>query len=156
MRHLLSTLVLILCVMMGQGQEKKDIPANKALLNKIEFFLNTQMTDSIYQMGTENFKQQIGAQGLTSLLQNIYPLGRIKSHSLVETKGTVSKYLLEYSDEKLFMFLGVDSLMQYDVFGFYPYSNDAIAAIPEKTEAVARNVEVGSATDFLIDSLAQT
>lgn len=156
MRHLLSTLVLILCVMMGQGQEKKDIPANKALLNKIEFFLNTQMTDSIYQMGTENFKQQIGAQGLTSLLQNIYPLGRIKSHSLIETKGTVSKYLLEYSDEKLFMFLGVDSLMQYDVFGFYPYTNDAIAAIPEKTEAVARNVEVVSATDFLIDSLAQT
>lgn len=156
MRHLLFTLALIFLGMMSHGQEKKDIPANKAVLNKIEFFLNTQMTDSIYQMASANFQSQVAAKDLASLLQNLYPLGRISNQSLVEVKGNISKYLLEFSDEKLFMFLAVDSLMKYDILGFYPYANDAAAAIPEKTEAVARNVTISSASDFLIDSLAQT
>ena len=61
------------------AQHSNQEQINHTFYNKIEFFINSQQTDSIYKLANEDFKRAVPYSTIKNLLENeIYPLGRIK------------------------------------------------------------------------------
>ncbi len=58
MIRILFFLLFVCTALTGSGQTKVE-EANRAVFNKIEFFINTQMTDSVYNLASDNFKDQV-------------------------------------------------------------------------------------------------
>lgn len=158
MRNLLF-LPLLCAALTGLGQTKTE-EANRAVFNKIEFFINTQMTDSIYHLAADNFKEQVGKDQLTSMLQNLYQLGRITDVKVDTFDNNRATYRVSFSDEhELLAELAVDSTYHYTSFAFTAADTGREEVEeqekPEK-ENVISDIEAESPLDFYIDSIANT
>lgn len=151
-RNLLIMLFL-LTSLNSMGQSKAEL-ANKALFNKIEFFINTQMTDSIYNLASANFKSQIPPDQLAFVLNNLYHLGKIQQVDVVDFKRDTATYLLQFQEHALQAKLALDSTMHYDFLAFSAAENEQ----PKKEEkaTVISQADKISPLDFYIDSLANS
>ncbi|MFD2968447.1 serine hydrolase domain-containing protein [Sphingobacterium bambusae] len=151
-RNLLLMLSLLFATL-GMGQSKSEL-ANKAVFNKIEFFINTKMTDSIYNLASANFKEQIPAEQLAFVLNNLYQLGQIRQVQVLDFKQNTATYLLQFDKHALQAKLAIDSTLHYDLLAFGAAETPA----PKKEErtAVISQVEKVSPLDFYIDSLANS
>ncbi len=151
-RNLLLILFLLIATL-GMGQSKSEL-ANKAVFNKIEFFINTKMTDSIYNLASANFKEQVPAEQLAFVLNNLYQLGQIRQVQVLDFKQNTATYLLQFDKHALQAKLAIDSTLHYDMLAFGAAETPA----PKKQEktAVISQVEKVSPLDFYIDSLANS
>ncbi|HAF32968.1 MAG TPA: hypothetical protein DCG88_02700 [Sphingobacterium sp.] len=83
MKHFI-TIVLLGITSYSFAQTNPAEQINKGVYNKLEFFINSQMTDSAYNLASDSFKQQFSLAKFTQVLQELYPLGRVKSSTIKE------------------------------------------------------------------------
>lgn len=148
--------LLFTCVALtGLGQTRTE-EANRAVFNRIEFFINTQMTDSIYNLASEGFKKQISQDQLAFMLQNIYQLGRIADVEVEDFKGNMATYRVYFPDERqLLAKLAIDSTYHYTTLTFTAADRKVkeIEAKKNEEETISR-VENDSSLDRYIDHVA--
>lgn len=147
-------IILSLFISLNSIGQSKSEWTNKAVFNKIEFFINTQMTDSIYALASDNFKSQIPADQLAFNLNNLYQLGKIQQAEVVDFKQNTATYLLQFAKHALHAKLSIDSNLHYDLLAFTPVENSQ-SKKEEKTDVISQ-VEKISPLDFYIDSLANS
>ncbi|GHE48735.1 serine hydrolase domain-containing protein [Sphingobacterium griseoflavum] len=149
-RNLLWMLSMLFAVQ-AVAQSKPEM-VNKALFNKLEFFINTQMTDSIYSLASETFKAQIPQEQLAFVLNNLYQLGQIQQVDVVNFSQNTATYRLQFDKHALHARLAVDSTLHYELLAFTAAEKPALQK-KEKTEVISQADNV-SPLDFYIDSLA--
>lgn len=149
-------LLLMCTALTGLGQTRIE-EANRAVFNKIEFFINTQMTDSIYNLASEAFRKQVSKDQLAFMLQNLYQLGRITNVEVEDFKGQTATYRVSFTTERqLLAKLAVDSTFRYTALAFTAADNSTKEVEkPEKDEVISQ-VETETPLDFYIDSIANT
>ncbi len=149
-------LLLMCTALTGLGQTRTE-EANRAVFNKIEFFINTQMTDSIYNLASDAFKEQVSQNQLTFMLQNLYQLGRITDVEVEDFKGQTATYRVFFTEgRQLLAKLAVDSTYRYSTLAFTVADNDAKEVEKPEKEEVISQVETETPIDFYIDSVANT
>ncbi|UIR57921.1 beta-lactamase family protein [Sphingobacterium sp. SRCM116780] len=133
------------------AQNSTQEQINHTFYNKIEFFINSQKTDSIYNLANEGFKKAVPYSSLKNLLETeIYPLGRIQHVEKLNFNNGVTQYLVDFTDKSFTVPFGVDSTMHYHTLGFQPYAKP----VADKQEPVMTSTVVGNKMDFFIDSIA--
>lgn len=150
MKNFIATLLLISSLSaLAQNSNQEQI--NHTFYNKIEFFINSQQTDSIYKLANENFKKAVPYASLKNLLENeIYPLGRIQNAEKLNFKNGISHYRIDFSSQSFNVPFGMDSTLHYHTLGFQPTTKP----IADKQEPVLTNTVVENKIDFFIDSAA--
>ena len=156
MIRMLFCLLFMCTALTGFGQTKTE-EANRAVFNKIEFFINTQMTDSIYHLASEAFQEQVTPDQFTFMLQYIYPLGRITDVEVEDFKGQTATYRLYFADEhQLLTKFAIDSTFRYTTLSFTAAEKKIKETeLPEK-KVVIRQVETETPLDFHVDSVANS
>lgn len=135
------------------GQSRTEL-RNRAVFNKIEFFINSRLTDSIYNLASDSFKKQIPADQLGFVLNNLYQLGKIQQVDAVDFKANTATYLIQFAQHALQAKLSVDSTLHFETLAFLPAEKPKPKK-DEKTEVIS-SVEKVSPLDFYIDSIANT
>lgn len=143
-------------------QSNTNEQQNKAAFNKIEFFLNSQQIDSIYNMADDSFKKAITHSKLASILsESIFPKGRIKSATLESFESGIGAYRLDYSDGPMQLLLVVDETLHYNTLLIKPYpKSERIADVNEEVdeatnEQTSEVIAITSPLDFFTDSVAK-
>lgn len=156
MIRMLFCLLFMCTALTGFGQTKTE-EANRAVFNKIEFFINTQMTDSIYHLASDAFQDEVTPDQFSFMLQNIYALGRITDVEVEDFKGQTAIYRLLFANERqLLTKLAIDSTFRYTTLAFTAAEKKIKEAeVPEK-KMVIRRVETETPLDFRIDSVANS
>lgn len=149
--------LLFMCTALtGLGQTRTE-EANRAVFNKIEFFINTQMTDSIYNLASEGFKEQVSKDQFAFMLQNLYQLGRITDVEVEDFKGQTATYRIYFTEERqLLAKLAIDSTYHYTTLAFTAADNSTKKVEKPEKEEVISQVETETPLDFYIDSVANT
>ena len=139
--------------------QSKSEAINRSVFNKIEFFINTQLTDSIYNLASEAFKEKISADQLAYTLNNVYQLGRIRNVQVVDFNKNTATYKLEFDQYNIDTKFSLDSTFHFDILSFLPAEKTIDTTdkqdIKSKTSILTK-VEAISPTDFYIDSIANT
>ena len=128
----------------AQSEEEQR---NKAVFNKLEFFLNTQQTDSIYAMAAPSFQEAISKENLSSSLTKLYALGKIKNSNVEKFSKGAALYRLSFESTDLGMVLSIDSNMQYTGLLFQAIEAKQVNLKPK--EEVLAKVETKNPLDFL-------
>lgn len=141
-------LVIFSLPIFGQSTEEKQ---NRVVYNRIEYFFNTQQTDSIYALANENFKTQYSFKKFQTIFDYFYLFGKIKEANQVTYDKGIIGYNLTFADTKGHLKLGVDSTFKFHTFAItdQPY-------ISKDIEEINSNVNKVSKLDFYVDSLAKT
>jgi len=156
MIRILFFLLFLCTALTGSGQTKIE-EANRAVFNKIEFFINTQMTDSVYNLASNNFKDQVSEDQLSFMLQNLYQLGKITDVEVEDFKGQTATYRVFFTDEhQLLAKLAVDSSYHYTTLAFMAADNNTKKVEKPEKEEVISQVETETPLDFFIDSVANS
>ncbi|NGM67014.1 serine hydrolase domain-containing protein [Sphingobacterium sp. SGR-19] len=156
MIRILFFLLLTCTALTGLGQTKTE-EANRAVFNKIEFFINTQMTDSIYNLASEAFREQVSKDQLAFMLQNLYQLGRIIDVEVEDFKGQTATYRVSFTAERqLLAKLAVDSTFRYTTLAFTATDNSTKKVEKPEKEEVISQVATETRLDYYIDSVANT
>jgi len=132
----------------GQSPEQS---ANRAIFNRIEFFVNTRMTDSIYALASEKFRSAISQAQLEFRLNALYRHGRIKNVETLDFRERTATYGLEFSDTFVEVRFALADDLRFDVLLFK--SAEKPAAEPQAQEATIGRMEEKSAVDVLMDSV---
>lgn len=125
---------------------------NRAVYNRLEYFFNTQQSDSIYNLASDDFQKQISSAQLASLLEQLYTFGKINDAERVRYEQGIAGYRIDFTGQSILMVLGVDSTLHYHTLAFQPYT----APQEEKKEPVIAQVETVNPLDFAVDSIART
>lgn len=143
--------------------QSEDERMNRAVFNRIEYFFNTQQTDSIYHLANEQFKDQISESKLSNTLEQLYGLGKIQNVSPVDFSNGIATYELDFGTAVLDLKLAVDSTFHYTMFLVQPNEGrreeDGEEEIIEEElsmkDTVISNVETKSELDLFVDSIAR-
>lgn len=151
MKHFLTTILLgITSYSFAQTDVQEQI--NKGVYNKLEFFINSQMTDSAYNLASDTFKQQNSLSKFGQLLQEIYPLGRIKSSDLLHFEKDAATYRLDFDQESYELLFATDSTFHFSTLLFKPMVQ---SQVKEQSETVLTVKKIDQ-DDFFIDSVANS
>jgi len=147
-------LLFVCAALTGLGQTRTE-EANRAVFNRIEFFINTQMTDSIYNLASEDFKVKVSQDQLAFMLQNLYQLGRITDVEVEDFKGDMATYRVYFTDERqLLAKLAIDSTYHYTALAFTATDRKTKKIEAEKKEEMISQVKNESPLDLYIDHVA--
>ena len=127
---------------------------NRAVYNKIEFFYNAQLYDSIYNLASPQFKEQISAAQLTSIFSQLQSLGRIDEATLELFQNNIADYKLSLGEKSLSLQLSIDSSMHYTRLTLKPYVTKTIAKEEKQVPIISKSAK-DKPLDFFIDSIAQ-
>ena len=122
---------------------------NRIVLNRIEYFFNTQQTDSIYALATEDFQKQIPANQFELALKYFYQFGKIKDINPATFINNVAGYNLSFDQNAASLHLAVDSTFK---FNYFTIKNELIPTT-QRTE-IESKVSKTNSLDHKIDSLA--
>ena len=157
-KHSICIIFSIICsTVYGQSTDKKEL-MNKAVYNKLEFFINIQATDSIYNLANSDFKSKIAKSDFYNLLETkIYPLGRIKNSEFVSFQNGLNVYNVSFTNNVLAEVpIGVDSTLHFHTLAFIPKEAPKTVQVEEKKEPVLTNTKVIDPQDYIVDSIAQS
>ena len=152
----LFCLMLLCSALTGWGQTRTE-EANRAVLNRIEFFINQQMTDSIYHLASESFQEKVSMDQLAFMLHSIYSLGRITDVQIEDFKGQTGTYRISFTEgSQLLAELAIDSTYRYHTFSFLPIEHHHTNTVnANKDEDISPIVAI-SPTELFIDSVANS
>lgn len=131
---------------------------NRAVFNRIEYFVNTQQSDSIYHLANDQFKEQVKESKLSNMLDQLYTLGRIQNATQVEFNKGVASYKLDFESTALNLKLAVDSNFKYAMLLIQPHDGSEEEVVDEDLamkDTVMSNVETKSELDLYVDSIAR-
>lgn len=130
---------------------------NKGVYNKLEFFINSQMTDSAYNLASDSFKQQYTLPKFTQMLRQIYPLGRVKSSELLRFDKGTATYQLDFDSQSYEVLFATDSTLKFNTLHFSQLNESATEKnVTEKPIETAITSKAVDKDDFFIDSVANS
>lgn len=148
---ILPTIVLF-TVQIVQAQELDSLKAiGKALANQVEYYINSEQADSIYSLGDEDFKSQIGKEEFNNFISQLYTLGRIESMEFIDLKDRIYRSSLDFKEQSFSLSLGVNQDLTFNTFLIEPYEK------PQKmrTDSVISKVEKTDPLDDFVDSISR-
>ena len=136
------------------AQEGNEQIANKGLYNKLEFFINSQQTDSIFNLASPTFQHEVPMEKLSTFLKkDIFPLGRITNSTFEKFENGVATYALDFGRNGMNLMLSVDDHLKYQTLLFLPRQQALpLKEVPQK--ATIKSADIQSPQDFYIDSVA--
>lgn len=149
-KHVIYSLTILLYSFSGFSQSAVE-KNNRLVYNRIEYFFNTQQTDSIYAMASPTFQKDISFEKLEMVLQYFYNFGRIKEAIPVSFDQGIAGYNVTIGTKKASVFLKTDSAFHFDLLAF----KDQQIQVDEK-ENIKSEVVKTNALDEYIDSIAKT
>ncbi|MBL1408551.1 serine hydrolase domain-containing protein [Sphingobacterium faecale] len=144
-------LLIILCYSTNAWSQSTAEISNRQVYNRIEYFFNTQQTDSIYAMATPSFQKNIPLQSFAMALQYFYNFGQIKEAIPGTYQQDVAGYNITLDKKKASLYLKTDSTFHFDLFEI---KDKEIST--EKKENIKSVVQKNNALDEYIDSVART
>ncbi|MBP3944426.1 beta-lactamase family protein [Sphingobacteriaceae bacterium WQ 2009] len=130
---------LLVCLAASSyAQQESDQLANKRLFNKLEYFINSQQTDSIYELGSSTFKKELRFDFFADYLRkNVYKLGRIRNATIANFENGNALYNLAFDDAALRLLFSVDSSYKFQTLTFLPatINTEASQVVTESTVA---------------------
>lgn len=148
--HITFQLFITLTVFAQNTEEK----VNKGVFNKIEYFINTQMTDSIYNLASDTFKEQISVEHLGFVLSNLYQLGKITDSKPLSFEKDIATYELQFDQNYLHLKLGLDKDIRFHTLLFEPSARPK-PILQQQVESSNKTERVVT-LDMYIDSLANS
>ncbi|GAA0886845.1 hypothetical protein GCM10009120_54440 [Sphingobacterium siyangense subsp. cladoniae] len=152
MKHLI-TIVLLGISSYSFAQTNPAEQINRGVYNRLEFFINSQMTDSAYNLASDSFKQQISLAKFTQVLQELYPLGRVKSSTIKEFEKGLATYQMDFDSRSYEVLFATDTTLKFNTLKFSPL---AIKPQVEKTIVVPTTQKSVDNDDLFVDSVANT
>ena len=150
MKHFITIVLLgITSYSFAQTNLKEQI--NRGVYNKLEFFINSQMTDSAYNLASDSFKQQYSLPRFTQVLQELYPLGRVKSSTINTFENGVATYQMDFDGKSYEVLFATDTTLKFNTLKFTPV---AIKSQVEKTIVVPATQKSVDNDDLFVDSVA--
>lgn len=137
-------------VSIAQTREERN---NRAVFNRIEFFFNTQQADSIYHIGSDSFRAQIGLDAVQQVVKYFSAFGRMHNSNIVDFSQGTAEYEAGIGDKFVRIKLAVDSNLRYDLFQIQEIQ---ASSVQTKEEEVISSVEKVDALDHYVDSVART
>jgi CubicO group peptidase (beta-lactamase class C family) len=150
MKHLI-TIVLLGISSYSYAQTNPAEQINRGVYNKLEFFINSQMTDSAYNLASDSFKQQISLAKFNQVLQELYPLGRVKSSTIKEFEKGLATYQMDFDSRSYEVLFATDTSLKFNTLKFSPL---AIKPQVEKTIVVPATQKSVDNDDLFVDSVA--
>ncbi len=150
MKHFI-TIVLLGITSYSFAQTNPAEQINKGVYNKLEFFINSQMTDSAYNLASDSFKQQFSLAKFTQVLQELYPLGRVKSSTIKEFEKGLATYQMDFDSQSYEVLFATDTTLKFNTLKFTPL---AIKPQVEKTIVVPATQKSVDNDDLFVDSVA--
>lgn len=153
MRQLIHITFLLFITITVFAQDKAE-QINKGVFNKIEYFINTQMTDSIYNLASDSFKKQISVEHLGFVLSNLYQLGKITDSKPLSFDQDIATYELQFDQNYLHLKLGLDKDIRFHTLLFEPSARPK-PILQQQVESTNK-IEKVATLDIYIDSLANS
>ncbi|MFD2600062.1 serine hydrolase [Sphingobacterium corticis] len=150
--------LLLIAPIFTTKAQSADERLNRAVYNRIEYFFNSQQPDSIYNLASDSFKDQISQEQLSGTLQQLYALGTIRNAELVKFEKGMAGYRLDFDTERLMLVLGVDSTHHFHSILFQQYKEQTPKAEEEKSveQKVATPVSEGETFESKIEKIAKS
>lgn len=149
MKKLILSAAAIASFTFAQAQSPAE-KLNRTVLNRIEYFFNTQQTDSIYALATDDFQKFMPASQFGLAINYFYQFGKIKDITPATFINNVAGYNLTFDKQVASIYLGVDSTYK---FNYFTIKSEVIPT--QQRETIESNVTTTNALDAKIDSLAQ-
>ncbi len=149
-QKLTATLLLLVSSLSIFAQTEGD-NLNRIVYNRIEYFFNTQQTDSIYNLASESFKEQISATDFSLVLRYFSQFGKIKEANAVTSDKGLVGYNIDFQTKKGYLQLAVDSTYRFNTFIIKEQPHATI-----DVKDINSNVTKTTSLDFHIDSIAKT
>jgi CubicO group peptidase (beta-lactamase class C family) len=150
MKHFI-TIVLLGITSYSFAQTNPEEQINRGVYNRLEFFINSQMTDSAYNLASDSFKQQFSLAKFTQVLQELYPLGRVKSSTIKEFEKGLATYQMDFDSRSYEVLFATDTSLKFNTLKFTPL---AIKPQVEKTIVVPATQKSVDNDDLFVDSVA--
>ena len=131
----------------AQSPEEKR---NRIVFNRIEYFFNIQQMDSIYALGSDDFKTNIPYSQIENILGYFSSFGKISNADLVTYREGIAGYNITIGNNQASLYLGIDSNFRYNYFTI------SDKPIQVKTTPVKSVVKKESSLDNFVDSIART
>ncbi len=147
----LITIVLLGITSYSFAQTNPEEQINRGVYNKLEFFINSQMTDSAYNLASDSFKKQYNLVKFTQVLQQLYPLGRVKSSDLKKIEKGVATYKMDFDNNSFEVLFATDSTLKFNTLRFSPIATSAIEDQPAVVPSAQKSIDKD---DFFVDSIA--
>lgn len=147
----LITIVLLGITSYSFAQTNPEEQINRGVYNKLEFFINSQMTDSAYNLASDSFKKQYNLVKFTQVLQQLYPLGRVKSSDLKKIEKGVATYKMDFDNNSFEVLFATDSTLKFNTLRFSPIATNAIEDQPAVVPSAQKSIDKD---DFFVDSIA--
>lgn len=144
------TFIFLLTVLQSFAQSTGETQ-NRIVYNRIEYFFNTQQTDSIYALANTAFQKQISYNDFDNFLTYFYAFGKIKEAIPVTYNKELAGYNLVLDNKSCYLQLGVDSSFKFHTFSI---KDEPYVAVEAKD--IISNVHKSTSLDFFVDSIAKT
>lgn len=156
MKHFYTAILLgITSYSFAQTNQAEQV--NKGVYNKLEFFINSQMTDSAYNLASDSYKQQYSLPKFTQMLRQIYPLGRVKSSEITSFEKGAATYRLDFDSQSYELLFATDSTLKFNTLHFSQLNQPVSdKSSPEKTIETVTPSKTVDKDDFFIDSVANS
>lgn len=111
---------------------------NRAVYNQLEFYFNTQQTDSIYALANQSYKDQTALEVFKNALQYYYQFGNIKDVQPVTFSEGIVGYNIIFDSKKCYLRLAVDSNLRFYLLELQdePYISQETIEEPEPAPEV--------------------
>jgi CubicO group peptidase (beta-lactamase class C family) len=140
--------VLVLCSGLHAQQQ------NEQVFNKLTSFVNQKAADSIYNMLSEDFKNQVSHAAFSGFMSNtIFILGTIESSELLSYKDSISSYKVNFKTAQSEVVISADKERRIRMLAFKPYKQSS--AVRTKNYSVATTNKGITAFDRSVDSTTQ-
>lgn len=146
-------LVLLVCTFLSLKNLHAQSPAeklNRAVFNQIEYFFNINQPDSIYNLASESFKQNIERQSFINFLSNLYTYGKMSGVTPATFSNNTAGYNVLIGDQKFSIHLAVDSTKKFNYFLVRPNH-----IVDPRITPIQAKVNKQNSLDEFIDSIAR-
>jgi CubicO group peptidase (beta-lactamase class C family) len=126
----IALLILVMTQASWQTTNAQNLDQQAArqrlMLNKVEYHFNSQQADSIYNLTSSAFQEQITQISFKSFLENeLFKLGRIEAISLISFGDRIGQYKLSFRQLDLQLSFQLDSADKINLFLIKPYTPSA-------------------------------
>lgn len=126
---------------------------NQKVFNQIEYFISMKQTDSIYNLTSPLFRQNVDRNTFKQIINmQVYPMGSIKNAKMVEflSSSSLAKYRVDFENLTLQFDMSIDQNNQIDYFLIKPFSLTKEEELP-----VIQSVPKGQRVEAFINEVGK-
>lgn len=154
MKQFCLILAILLLGYVQPGRAQDDQQRNKLVFEKLQGYINSKATDSLYSLLDDNFQKQFSRQTIEGVLAgNVYTMGGITDAKESAYKGGVSVYKVSYANGTQKVMIGADSNNRIYTLSFRPWLDEE--KTPKKAHRSLSDNPLSTSIDKQIDTVAR-